>query len=276
MPHPFVLITGCSSGIGLAAARALGDQGFTVIASARKQEDVVRLQQSGLLAVQLDLADEASISRGAAEALALAGGRLYGLFNNGAYGQPGALEDLPTAALREQFNTNLFGWHQLIREVLPAMLAAGEGRIVQNSSVLGLVAMKYRGAYNASKFAIEGYTDTLRLELAGTGVQVSLIEPGPIDTRFRANARAAFLRHIDPDTSRHSAAYRQTLSRLEREGGARGFTLPSEACIPPLLHALRSKRPKHRYPVTFPTRLFTVLRRLLPSRWLDKLLIKSA
>ena len=125
---------------------------------------------------------------------------------------------MPTQALREQFDTNLFGWHHLIRQLLPAMLAVGEGRIVQNSSVLGLVAMKYRGAYNASKFALEGYTDTLRLELAGSGVQISLIEPGPIDTRFRANARAAFLRHIEPATSRHQAAYQQTLSRLEREG----------------------------------------------------------
>ncbi|MBL0457827.1 SDR family oxidoreductase [Aeromonas enteropelogenes] len=272
----FVLITGCSSGIGLAAAKALGEHGFTVIASARKAEDVTRLQQAGLLAVQLDLADPASIEQGAGAALALAGGRLYGLFNNGAYGQPGALEDLPTEALREQFETNLFGWHHLIRQVLPAMLAAREGRIVQNSSVLGLVAMKYRGAYNASKFALEGYSDTLRLELAGSGVHISLIEPGPIDTRFRANARAAFLRHIDPAQSRHQAAYQQTLSRLEREGGARGFTLPSEACIPPLLHALTSKRPRHRYPVTFPTRLFAILRRLLPSRWLDRILAKSA
>lgn len=272
----FVLITGCSSGIGLAAAKALGEHGFTVIASARKAEDVTRLQQAGLLAVQLDLADPASIEQGAGAALALAGGRLYGLFNNGAYGQPGALEDLPTEALREQFETNLFGWHHLIRQVLPAMLAAREGRIVQNSSVLGLVAMKYRGAYNASKFALEGYSDTLRLELVGSGVHISLIEPGPIDTRFRANARAAFLRHIEPAQSRHQAAYQQTLSRLEREGGARGFTLPSEACIPPLLHALTSKRPRHRYPVTFPTRLFAILRRLLPSRWLDRILAKSA
>lgn len=272
----FVLITGCSSGIGLAAAKALGEHGFTVIASARKAEDVTRLQQAGLLAVQLDLANPASIEQEAGAALALAGGRLYGLFNNGAYGQPGALEDLPTEALREQFETNLFGWHHLIRQVLPAMLAASEGRIVQNSSVLGLVAMKYRGAYNASKFALEGYSDTLRLELVGSGVHISLIEPGPIDTRFRANARAAFLRHIDPAQSRHQAAYQQTLSRLEREGGARGFTLPSEACIPPLLHALTSKRPRHRYPVTFPTRLFAILRRLLPSRWLDRILAKSA
>ena len=275
MPR-FVLITGCSSGIGLAAAQALGQHGFTVIASARKAEDVARLQQQGLLAVQLDLADSASIELGASAALHLAGGRLYGLFNNGAYGQPGALEDLPTEALREQFNTNLFGWHHLIRQVLPPMLEAKEGRIVQNSSVLGLVAMKYRGAYNASKFALEGYSDTLRLELAGSGVHISLIEPGPIDTRFRANARSAFFRHIDPAQSRHQSAYRQTLTRLEKEGATSGFTLPSEACIPPLLHALTHAHPKARYPVTTPTRLFAFLRRVLPTRWLDKLLAKSA
>ncbi|MCR3967411.1 MULTISPECIES: SDR family oxidoreductase [Aeromonas] len=275
MPR-FVLITGCSSGIGLAAAQALGQHGFTVIASARKAEDVARLQQQGLLAVQLDLADSASIELGASAALHLAGGRLYGLFNNGAYGQPGALEDLPTEALREQFNTNLFGWHHLIRQVLPPMLEAKEGRIVQNSSVLGLVAMKYRGAYNASKFALEGYSDTLRLELAGSGVHISLIEPGPIDTRFRANARNAFLRHIDPAQSRHQSAYRQTLTRLEKEGATSGFTLSSEACIPPLLHALTHAHPKARYPVTTPTRLFAFLRRVLPTRWLDKLLAKSA
>lgn len=275
MPR-FVLITGCSSGIGLAAAQALGQHGFTVIASARKAEDVARLQQQGLLAVQLDLADPTSIELGASAALHLAGGRLYGLFNNGAYGQPGALEDLPTEALREQFNTNLFGWHHLIRQVLPPMLEAKEGRIVQNSSVLGLVAMKYRGAYNASKFALEGYSDTLRLELAGSGVHISLIEPGPIDTRFRANARNAFLRHIDPAQSRHQSAYRQTLTRLEKEGATSGFTLSSEACIPPLLHALTHAHPKARYPVTTPTRLFAFLRRVLPTRWLDKLLAKSA
>lgn len=227
MPR-FVLITGCSSGIGLAAAQALGQHGFTVIASARKAEDVTSLQQQGLLAVQLDLADSASIELGASAALHLAGGRLYGLFNNGAYGQPGALEDLPTEALREQFNTNLFGWHHLIRQVLPPMLEAKEGRIVQNSSVLGLVAMKYRGAYNASKFALEGYSDTLRLELAGSGVYISLIEPGPIDTRFRTNARSAFLRHIDPAQSRHQSAYRQTLTRLEKEGPPAALPSPAK------------------------------------------------
>lgn len=272
----FVLITGCSSGIGLAAAHGLRQHGFSVIASTRSEEDAARLRREGFTAIRLDLADPASIDAGVAEALFLAGGRLYALFNNGAYGQPGALEDLPTEALREQLETNLIGWHHLIRQVLPGMLAAGEGRIIQNSSILGLVAMRFRGAYNTSKFAIEGYSDTLRLELAGTGVHVSLIEPGPIDTRFRVNARDAFLRHIDPKESRHKKAYRQTLKRLEKEGPSGRFTLPPESCLPPLLHALNSRRPRARYPVTFPTRLFALLRRLLPTCWLDRLLVKSA
>lgn len=276
MANRYVLITGCSSGIGLAAARGLRQHGFSVIASTRSEEDAARLRSEGLTTIRLDLRDPASIEAGAAEALYLAGGRLYGLFNNGAYGQPGALEDLPTEALREQLETNLIGWHHLIRLVLPGMLAAGEGRIVQNSSVLGLVAMRYRGAYNASKFALEGYSDTLRLELAGSGVHVSLIEPGPIDTQFRVNARDAFLRHVDPKASRHKKAYRQTLKRLEKEGPSGRFTLPPESCLPPLVHALSSRRPKARYPVTFPTRLFGWLRRLLPTRWLDRLLVKSA
>ncbi|MGE6171030.1 SDR family NAD(P)-dependent oxidoreductase [Aeromonas media] len=275
MPNRYVLITGCSSGIGLAAAKGLIAHGFSVIASTRREEDAVRLRAEGLTAIRLDLRDPVSIEEGFAEALTLAEGRLYGLFNNSGYGQPGAIEDLPTEAFREQLETNLFGLHHLIRLVLPGMLEAGEGRIVQNSSVLGLVAMKYRGAYNASKFALEGYSDTLRLELAGTGVHVSLIEPGPIDTRFRANSRAAFLRHIDPAQSRHQSAYRQTLTRLEKEGPSSPFTLPAHACLPSLVHALSSNCPKARYAVTFQTRLFALLRRILPTRLLDQLLVKS-
>ncbi len=199
----YVLITGCSSGIGYHAAKRLNDEGFAVIASARKLEDVTRLQAEGLTTIRLDLADPVSITEAVSQVRELCQGELYGLFNNGAYGQPGALEDLPTAALRAQFESNFFGWHELIRQILPLMLPHGEGRIIQNSSVLGLVAMKYRGAYNASKFAIEGYTDTLRLELRGTGVQISLIEPGPIESRFRANALAALHQHIDLEHSRH-------------------------------------------------------------------------
>lgn len=270
-----VLVTGCSSGIGLCAAHFLTAQGFQVIAAARRAEDVAALTAAGLTAVQLDLANEASIEAAVAEVLQLTGGRLYGLFNNGAYGQPGALEDLPTAALREQFNTNLFGTHHLTRLVLPLMLAAGEGRIIQNSSILGIIALPFRGAYNASKFALEGYTDTLRLELTGTGVQISLIEPGPIETQFRANSKTAFLRHIVPEHSRHHGAYQQTLARLQRPGPSSKFSLDPDACMAPLLHALTSKKPKIRYPITRPTHIMSWLRRLLSARALDRILLKA-
>ena len=272
----FVLITGCSSGIGYHAARRLQEEGFSVIASARRPQDVARLQAEGLTAIQLDLADSTSIQTAVQQTLEICGGHLYGLFNNGAYGQPGALEDLPTAALRAQFESNFFGWHELTRALLPSMLAANEGRIIQNSSVLGLVAMKYRGAYNASKFAIEGYTDTLRLELRGTGVQISLIEPGPIASQFRANALAALRQHIDLEHSRHATVYLQTLSRLEKVVPGNRFTLPPEACMAPLLHALNARRARPRYQVTTPSKWMNLLRGWLPTRLLDALVAKSA
>ena len=275
MPR-FVLITGCSSGIGYHAALRLQQEGFSVIASARHPDDVARLQAEGLTAIRLDLADTASIHAAVEQTLKLCNGRLYGLFNNGAYGQPGALEDLPTEALRAQFESNFFGWHELTRLLLPTMLAANEGRIIQNSSVLGLVAMKYRGAYNASKFAIEGYTDTLRLELRGTGVQISLIEPGPIASQFRANALAALRQHIDLKHSRHASVYQQTLSRLEKVVPGNRFTLSPEACMPPLLHALNARRARPRYQVTTPSKWMNLLRGWLPTRLLDALVAKSA
>ncbi len=271
-----VLVTGCSSGIGRCAARVLRERGYRVVASARGERDVAALAAEGFAALRIDLAAEASVLAGAEAALELAGGTLYGLFNNGAYGQPGALEDLPAAALREQLETNLVGWHALTRAVIPAMRRAGAGRIVQNSSILGLVALKYRGAYNASKFALEGLTDTLRLELAGSGIAVSLIEPGPIATRFSANALAALRRHVDRERSVHREAYRALEARLEGGSGPTPFTLPPEAVVAKLVHALESRRPRARYPVTVPTHAFTVLRRLLPTGWLDRLLAAAS
>ena len=195
--------------------------------------------------------------------------RLYGLFNNGAYGQPGAVEDLSTAVLREQFETNFFGWHELTRAVIPIMRSQGYGRIIQNSSVLGLVSMKYRGAYNSSKHAIEGLTDTLRLELADSNIHVSLIEPGPVDTDFRVNALAAFRRNINTEDSAHAETYERVLRRLTHQGKEPPFTLPADAVLKPLIHALESCRPKPRYYLTLPTYAFGFLKRVLPSRWLD-------
>ncbi len=272
----FILITGCSTGIGWHLAQRLKQEGYAVLATARKEADVANLQQSGLQAHILDLNDEQSIEQAVNWAMTESKGKLYGLINNGAYGQTGALEDLPTQALREQFNTNLFGWHHLTRLILPVMLQQNQGRIIQISSLLGLVAMKYRGAYNASKFALEGYTDTLRLELRDTAIQISLVEPGPIRSEFRSNALKKFLQHIDAASSRHSKLYQQTLQRLQNPNPKNPFTLEPESCVAPVLHALRSKRAKTRYGVTFPTHVFAFLRRVLPSRWLDGILCRSA
>lgn len=270
-----ILITGCSSGIGAAAARRLRERGWRVFATARKEADVARLAAEGFEALQLDLADSASIRLAVDEVLTRSGGILDALFNNGAYGQPGAVEDLTREVLREQFETNLFGTHELTCLVLPAMRAQGHGRIVQNSSILGFAALPYRGAYNCSKFALEGLTDTLRLELHGSGIHVSLIEPGPIATRFRDNAYAAYERRIDRQNSAHAATYRALERRLRGEAGKTPFTLPSDAVVEKLIHAIESPRPRARYYVTFPTYLFGVLKRILPTRWMDWVLLAS-
>jgi NAD(P)-dependent dehydrogenase (short-subunit alcohol dehydrogenase family) len=272
-PQRSILITGCSSGIGECVAHGLAARGWRVFASARRSTDVERLSTSGLEAVVLDLRDSESIAAALAEVLDRTDGRLDALFNNGAYGQPGAVEDLSRETLREQFETNLFGWHELTNRVIPVMRTQGHGRIVQNSSVLGLIALPFRGAYNASKFALEGLTDTLRLELQGSGIHVSLVEPGPVLSRFRQNSLAALRTNIDVEASVHRDKYRGALRRLEKEGPAAPFTLPPEAVLKKVVHALESPRPRARYYVTFPTYLFGTLRRLLSSRWLDRVLL---
>ena len=268
-PARAVLITGCSSGIGRVAADTLRERGYRTFATARRAADVERLVADGHESLQLDLTDARSIDGALDEVLARTSGRLYGLFNNGGFGQPGAIEDIPVEALRAQFETNVFGWHAVIRRVLPVMRELGEGRIVQNSSVLGLIALRYRGAYVASKFAIEALTDTMRLELRDTGIRISLIEPGPITSRFRANAYEAFKRNIDVDSSPHRDVYRAVMHRLASADEEAPFTLSESAVVSKLVHALESPRPRARYYVTVPTYALAFLRRVLPGRWLD-------
>lgn len=273
-PAKTILITGCSSGIGLCCALGLRERGYRVFATARRPEDVEKLRAEGFEAFRLDLADSASIQEAVDRVLEGSGGQLYALFNNGAYGQVGALEDLSREALREQFETNLFGTHELTCRVIPVMRRQGYGRIVQNSSVLGFVALAYRGAYNASKYALEGWSDTLRLELAGSGVYVSLIEPGPILSRFRDNSLAAYRKHVVAEQSVHRDRYRAAEQRLQKQGAAMPFTLGPEAVLRKLIHALEAKRPKARYGVTVPTHLLRGLKRILPDSALDWVLRK--
>jgi len=269
-----VLITGCSSGIGLCVAKGLHARGYQVFATARQKEDVAKLKELGLNSLQLDLDDSISIQNAVKQVLHETGGSLYALFNNGAYGQAGAVEDLTRDTLRAQFESNLFGWLELTNTILPVMRKQGYGRIIQNSSVLGLVAMPFRGAYNASKYALEGLTDTLRQEVEHTSknIYISLIEPGPIESQFRANALKAFRSHIDRENSVHKDLYQKLIDRLEKEGPAAPFTEPPEAVLRRVIHALESPKPKARYYVTVPTYLFAFLRIILSARWLDNVL----
>ncbi|MGL6047683.1 MAG: SDR family oxidoreductase [Vogesella sp.] len=277
MTQKNILITGCSSGIGLDVARGLQQQGWRVFATARRAEDVASLQAQGFIdALQLNVDDSQSIRTALAEVLQRSGGTLHALFNNAGYGQPGAVEDISRQAMREQFETNLFGAWELMNAVLPVMRRQGHGRILFNSSVLGFAAMKYRGAYNASKYAMEGLCDTLRLELAGSGIFVSLIEPGPIESRFRPNALQKFLQNVDIQGSVHRDSYEKQLQRLKKEGHAAPFTLPGTAVLAKVEQALAAARPAARYRVTTPTHVFWYLKRLLPTRWLDWVLNKAA
>ena len=270
-----VLITGCSSGIGYCVAHGLKQRGYRVIATARRTESVEQLKGKGFDSLQLDLADSESIQQAFNQVMQLSDGKLYALFNNGAFGLPGAVEDLSRNNLKFQFETNVFGWLELTNLVIPVMRKQGFGRIIQNSSVLGFVAMPFRGAYNASKYAIEGLSDTLRLELKNTGIHISLIEPGPILSQFRANAVKALQQHIDIENSVHREKYIGVLERLNKEGPAAPFTLPPEAVLKRVISALESKKPKPRYYVTFPTYLFAFLKRLLSHRQLDFILAKA-
>ena len=270
-----ILITGCSSGIGLDAARGMRDRGWRVFASCRAAEDCDRLRAEGFDSPRIDYADTQSITTGLAEVLKATGGTLDALFNNGAHGLPGAVEDLATEGLREIFETNVFGWHELTRQVLPIMRAQGHGRIVQNSSILGLVSFPWRGAYVATKFAIEGLTDTLRVELVDTDIKVALIEPGPVTSKFRENAIPHFERHIDWQNSPFRPLYeKKLLKRLYESNGPDQFELPASAVTAKLIHACESSRPCARYYVTTPTHIAGFLRRILTTRAIDRILAR--
>ncbi len=277
MTQKSILITGCSSGIGHDAAHGLAARGWRVFATCRRQEDCDRLSQEGLESFRLDYTDEDSLGAALGECLTRTGGTLDALYNNGAYACPGATEDLPRDALRAIYETNVFGYHDLTRRVIPVMRAQGHGRIINCSSVLGLVTLRFRGAYNSTKFALEGLTDTLRLELRGTPIRVITIEPGPITARIRENSRPHFEKWIDWENSAWREMYEKTLMpRLYDESGARdAFELPASAVTAKLIRALESAHPRPRYYVTTPTYMMGALRRLLSTRALDRVLARN-
>lgn len=274
MTQKSILITGCSSGIGYDAAHGLHKRGWRVFATCRQEADCARLREEGLESFPLDYADEESINAAIAECVKRTGGTLDALYNNGAHATPGAVEDLPRAALREIFEVNLFGYHDLTIQVIKIMRAQGSGRIINCSSILGFAPMRWRGAYNATKHAMEGLTDTLRMEMWDTPIKVILIEPGPITSDIRKNSIPHFKRHIDTENSARKSQYKQLEKRLYKEGGPDPFELPASAVTKKLVQALEHKRPKPRYYVTTPTYVMGVVKRLTSTRVLDRILCK--
>jgi len=272
---PDILITGCSSGIGEHCAKRLAQDGWRVFATARKAGDLARLEKMGLNPIYLDYEDSASIHSAMDKVLRTTGGKLDALFNNGAYGQMGAVEDLSTKALRQQFEANFFGWHELTNLAVPVMRANGGGRIVHCSSVLGWIPLRWRGAYNASKYALEGLATTMRLELKQEGIHISLIEPGPILSRFSDRALENFYATIDHENSAHAETYKTLINRLENKGGNNRFRLGPEAVYVKLRHALTARKPKAHYGVTVPTHVMNLARRFLPQGLFDRLLLSS-
>jgi NAD(P)-dependent dehydrogenase (short-subunit alcohol dehydrogenase family) len=270
-----ILLTGASSGIGAHCARALKRDGWRVFATARKPEDIAALEKDGIEAFYLDYCEPESIAAVLDAVLARTGGTLDALFNNGAYAQAGAVEDLPVEALRLQFEANVFGWHDLTRRIVPVMRAQGHGRIVHCSSILGLLPVRFRGAYAASKHAIEGLMLCMRAELAGSGVHVSLIEPGPIASRIATNGLAWFERYIDVENSPHREAYQAQLARMRAGGTASRLKLGPEAVYKVLRHALLHPRPRPHYVVTLPAKIGVALKRILPAAVLYRLLAKQ-
>lgn len=275
MTERTILITGCSSGLGYDAAHGLRARGWRVFASCRKAEDCARLMSEGFESPLIDYADSNTIYNGLAEILEKTGGTLDAVYNNGAFACPGAVEDLPRGALRDIFETNLFGVHELTQAVIPVMRQQGHGRIINCSSVLGLVGMKWRGAYVSTKFALEGLTDVLRIEMARTPLHIILLEPGPITSKIRENSIPHFERWIDIKNSARADQYEKLRGRLYEDTGPDRFELPASATTKKLIHALESKRPKPRYYVTTPTHLMGTLRRILPTRALDWVIHKA-
>lgn len=264
-PGRTIIVTGCSSGIGAHCARALKVDGWRVFATVRKEADLAPLEADGIEALLMDYTEPKTIAALAESVLSRTGGRIDALFNNGAYGQAGAVEDLPVEALRQQFETNVFGWHDLTCRLIPAMRRQGHGRIVQCSSILGIVPYRWRGAYNASKFALEGLSLTLRMELAGSGIHVSLIEPGPIVSRFTANAIPHIEKHIDLEHSVHAEEYRRQMRRLRGESRPAPGKLGPDAVYHVLKHALTATAPRPHYIVTSPAKKGALLKKLLPA-----------
>ena len=269
-----ILITGCSSGIGLETALTLKKNGIKVYASARKDKDVEMLKDLGFETFKIDVRNKDEIKY-ALETILKNDLKLDAVFNNAGFGQPGAVEDLSVKVLKKQFNTNFFGLHELTIQAMKIFRAQGYGKIIQHSSVLGIISLKFRGAYNASKYAIEGINDTLRQEVLGSQIYISTINTGPVTSKFRENALKKFNKNITVEGSFWEETYKKELkARLETTEDKAPFNLPASSVANTVLKIMNTKKPKPRYYVTTATHLLGFFKRILTTSLLDKLLNK--
>jgi short-subunit dehydrogenase len=265
-----IVITGCSTGIGLETSKYLKAQGIKVYATAREQKDVEMLKSLGFNALLLDVTLPTHIEQVIAHVLN-ADGKIDVWFNNAGFGQAGFLEDITTEVLKEQFETNVFGLHECTHQVLKVMRAQGYGKIIQHSSVLGLVSLSARGAYNASKYAIEGLTDTLRLEYYNENIYFSLLNTGPITSKFRENALKKLEQNVTIEASRYAKSYK---ARLSGENPKVPFNEEPISVAKVVYKIIQTKKPKPRYYITKATYILGFAKHILPTRLLDKLLLK--
>lgn len=269
-----ILITGCSSGIGLESAKLLQQKGHNVFATARKQSDVDYLASLGFESFLIDVTNYETIDN-ALQTILDKYITLDVVFNNAGFGQPGAVEDVNVDVLKYQFETNVYGTHYLTCAAIKIMRKQGYGKIIQHSSVLGIISLKFRGAYNASKYAIEGLNDTLRQELTGTNIYISTLNTGPVSSNFRKNALSNFQKNIDIQNSAFTAVYNKELKqRLESKSDTTSFTITSQEAAKTILKIVDAKRPKPRYYITKATHILGFFKRILSTSLLDKLLNK--
>jgi len=278
MTTPSILITGCSSGIGLRAAELLHARGYKVYATARKPQDLAKLRDIGVFALELEVTDYGQVDQVLDFIAKDNNGQLGALFNNAGYSQVGAAEDLPLEALKAQFETNFFAPVEIGNKVIRRFFRPqGHGRLVQNTSIFGLTSLPFRAAYCSSKYALEGFSDALRQEQNNfsTNIHVSIIEPGPIVSRVRENKQLYFEKYIAPimDKSPYKDTYIKMQSALAMTGKI-PMTLEPDAVVEKLIHALESKNPAPRYYVTALTHIFANAKRILPHRSFDKFAAK--
>ncbi|MBX7157368.1 MAG: SDR family oxidoreductase [Verrucomicrobiae bacterium] len=263
-----ILITGCSSGIGRATALFLARQGMSVLATARRLESLEGLKNySNITLAQLDVTSEEQCEQVVQEA-----GVITGLVNNAGYGMMGPSEEVARRGLREQFETNFFGLARLCALVLPQMRARGRGVIVNVGSIMGKLTAPMCGAYCASKYAVEAFCDTLRIEVAPFGVKVVLIEPGPIDTKFKANVELKSLEALKDETSPYFDMARKALRFYQHQGwpGA-----SPDRVARTIAKVLTRAHPRPRYVVTNRGRMAILFHQMVPDRIWDFLISKS-